>query len=131
MRIVDLTGRKFGALYASRRLESERKPNGRMVTMYHCICDCGGTKVASSRNLVAGDVKSCGCMKGQGRSEFTGVSYTLEESEKPWPGIDEAICDLEMAMYGRDPPTFEDLMSAHTVVSVRKHKIDGGWVNDD
>lgn len=124
MRIVDLTGRKFGALYVSKRLDSKRGNNGRMVTMYNCICDCGSTKVASSRNLVAGDVKSCGCLKGQARSAFTGQSYTLEEKEKPWPGIERAFTDLEIAMYGSKPPSLERMMIMHRCVAIREHKLD-------
>jgi len=30
---------------------------------WRCLCDCGKTKVASTRDLTTGRTKSCGCLK--------------------------------------------------------------------
>lgn len=52
----DLTGRVFGYLTVIRRA-----PNKGGRTCWLCRCECGKEKLATSRDLKAGKVKSCGC----------------------------------------------------------------------
>lgn len=47
-----LVGRKFGALLAVQKLESNN---------YKCICDCGNVHIVAGSNLLNGNVRSCGC----------------------------------------------------------------------
>ena len=68
-RALNLHGRRFGllvALYPS----ADEKGNRRGVK-WVCVCDCGVEKKAFAKDLVVGDVKSCGCatevMKNKGR----------------------------------------------------------------
>lgn len=58
----DLTGRKFGMLTVIKRAPNQ---NGR--TAWLCQCDCGGTRIAVSRELKAGRIKDCGCRKAKYR----------------------------------------------------------------
>lgn len=58
MKILDITGRKFGMLTALRF--SDRK-NG--STYWIFLCDCGKEKRIISRNVITDNVKSCGCHK--------------------------------------------------------------------
>ncbi len=57
-RIEDLTGQTFGLLTVIQRAESR---NGR--TRWLCRCACGGEKEVAARDLKAGRVKSCGCLR--------------------------------------------------------------------
>lgn len=54
----DLTGQRFGRLIAVEPIGSVR---GKGV-IWHCKCDCGGTKDVTSSNLLAKKTQSCGCI---------------------------------------------------------------------
>ena len=66
----DIAGQKFGngKVLAVKRVADHIKPNGRPVTRYLCLCDCGGTFIAARHNLVDGHTKSCGCLSKQKKS---------------------------------------------------------------
>lgn len=58
MRILDLTGKKYGyltVLSLSKRNNKKRS--------WVCLCDCGETKHVATSALRKGIVKSCGCIK--------------------------------------------------------------------
>lgn len=54
----DLTGQRFGKLTVQKR---DKNRKGRVAWI--CTCDCGGTKTATARDLKAGKIKSCGCLR--------------------------------------------------------------------
>lgn len=58
MRVIDLTGRRFGRLVVRERSGSVR---GSGNAAWRCHCDCGREKRVNSRDLLAGHVASCGC----------------------------------------------------------------------
>lgn len=53
-KIRDITGQKFGKLTAIKLVA--HKP-----VRWECMCDCGKLHIASTSNLITGQVKSCGC----------------------------------------------------------------------
>lgn len=55
----DLTGMVFGRLTVLHRAKNADTGN---KTRWFCKCKCGNTKIVKSRDLLCGDVKSCGCM---------------------------------------------------------------------
>ena len=57
MKLIDLTGQRFGRLVVVERAESKGKR-----TMWKCLCDCGNTKVVGAGNLKNGHTTSCGCV---------------------------------------------------------------------
>lgn len=57
MKMKDLSQQKFGKLTAK---YSVGIIGGR--THWFCECECGGTKIVSSKELLANHVKSCGCI---------------------------------------------------------------------
>lgn len=60
MRLIDLTGQRFGRLMV-KSLHNERTPsNG---AKFFCICDCGVEKLVVGAYLRSGRVISCGCRK--------------------------------------------------------------------
>lgn len=55
----DLTGKKYNHLTVV-------KQNGRTKDrhiLWECVCDCGNTTYVSSRDLITGHTKSCGCIQ--------------------------------------------------------------------
>jgi len=57
IRRADLSGQVFGLLTAVSRAETGK---------WRCRCACGGSKEATTGNLRAGHVKSCGCTSSRG-----------------------------------------------------------------
>lgn len=64
---INLLGKTFGLLLVVK--ETDQKVGGSFL--WHCSCKCGNTKLVSQGNLVAGNVRSCGCLA---------VKMTIERS---------------------------------------------------
>lgn len=60
MKSLDLKGKKFHKL-----LVIEKVQNQKHKTMWKCLCDCGRITFASTSNLNANRVKSCGCLRNE------------------------------------------------------------------
>ena len=61
-RWVDRVGQVFGKLTVISKVPDIRNDFGKIVTTWHCQCECGNTHNVGGHNLVAGNVKSCGCL---------------------------------------------------------------------
>ena len=59
----DLTGMKFGKLTVVKK--SDKRDHAHHV-YWDCLCDCGNMKTISGTHLLAGDIKSCGCILSYG-----------------------------------------------------------------
>ena len=57
MRLIDLTGERFGRLVVLRRDKSKSDR-----VFWVCKCDCGKTVSVMGTNLKRGNTKSCGCL---------------------------------------------------------------------
>lgn len=57
MKIIDLTGERFGSLVVIRRDENDKNGSPRWL----CRCDCGQQKIVYGSCLRYGVSKSCGC----------------------------------------------------------------------
>jgi hypothetical protein len=58
MRLIDLTGRKFG-----RWTVIERAHTRLGKVRWLCLCDCGAEWTVSATSLLRGTSKSCGCLR--------------------------------------------------------------------
>lgn len=58
-KVRNLSGERFGKMVAVKCVGRDRHKNARWL----CKCDCGRTKIVSSRSLVNGNTKSCGCLE--------------------------------------------------------------------
>lgn len=58
-KLIDITGQKFGKLYALKRVENSKH----YAAQYLCLCECGKSVVVNSNNLRTGHTKSCGCTR--------------------------------------------------------------------
>lgn len=57
MRVVDITGTRFGRLVALKRVGSDGHS-----ALWLCKCDCGNTKIVTLPHLRQGLTRSCGCL---------------------------------------------------------------------
>ena len=81
---IAIEGKRFGKLTVIKEVDSVP----RKCRMYLCHCSCGGTAILRRSRLLAGRVKSCGCMRG-GRSaikagERSGRLVILREGERKY-----------------------------------------------
>lgn len=65
MKLIDLTGKQFGALTVLCRAPNQITPSGQNRTCWVCKCKCGKEIVVQANNLRTGHTKSCGCMFAQ------------------------------------------------------------------
>lgn len=63
VKLIDMTGKKYGRLYVVRRAECKMDYNGE--TLWDCLCECGRTGMFRSRDMRRGHSKSCGCLRGE------------------------------------------------------------------
>ena len=61
MKLIDLTGKRFGSLTVIERHGTYVSPKGAKMVTWLCKCDCGNTTVVHGTSLKSGNVKSCGC----------------------------------------------------------------------
>ncbi len=74
MKLIDLTGKKFGRLMVIRRgYPDSRNGNARWL----CRCGCGIEKVIDGRSLRKGRTKSCGCLRKKLASEKRKLDFGL------------------------------------------------------
>lgn len=58
----DLSGKRFGKLTVVNYAGYKTGKTGIHYHLWNCKCDCGGEKVATSRDLESGHTQSCGCI---------------------------------------------------------------------
>jgi len=122
MALKDWTGERSGRLLI---VEYLGKGENNKHNLWKAVCDCGNTKTVKSRELNAGDTKSCGCLKTevmqQLMSEFTdkykthGWSGTAEH--RAWKRVKGRVCNPNNPDYetysvlGMEEEWKEDFMS--------------------
>lgn len=72
MRLIDLTGRKFGRLTVIERVEDYVSPNGKHEIQWKCVCSCPDKTIciALGGNLRRGLKRSCGCLSRENTSNM-------------------------------------------------------------
>jgi len=73
MRLVDITGCRFGRLVTLRQAEARRSSSGSRVVFWLCRCDCGQEVEVRGVSLRAGVTTSCGCLARQRAAEHNWV----------------------------------------------------------
>ena len=71
-RAKDLTGQRFGKLTAVHATD-KRADQGSLVWL--CRCDCGNEKEVSSKRLLRGKVRSCGCLSDPPLKDYEGKRF--------------------------------------------------------
>lgn len=91
----DLTGQRFGRLTvicASRNKYNKRK-------YWECECDCGNITFAYTHALIAGKVKSCGCLKDEINTKHGGCIGKEERLYAVWRTMRQRCYDPHTANY--------------------------------
>ena len=104
-KLIDLTGMKFERLKVIKRANNHIQPNGNIVVMWECECECGNKVIVRGISLRKGITKSCGCLakeKSAKRlkeqrekvniydlSKNYGVGYTSNTNEKFYFDIED------------------------------------------
>lgn len=79
MKLIDMTGQRFGRLTVIERGEDYvretyqpymTKPVVKRITRWRCRCDCGGEVTVMRCNLVNGATRSCGCLRRERMREL-------------------------------------------------------------
>ena len=107
MRLIDLTGKKFGRLTVLCREGTYQRPSGNKEPTWRCVCECGNEVVVQSSNLKRKNTLSCGCLQSENRKvprreteyEILGdVAYI-----KSFEGVEFIIntCDLDAVLKHR------------------------------
>lgn len=80
MKLIDLTGERFGNLTVIGRGENAKDGHAR----WNCICDCGRVKEkpVSAQDLKSGKVVSCGCVHRKAITIHNGSGERLYQTWK-------------------------------------------------
>lgn len=82
--MYQLKGKQFGRLLVVDRAGSDKAKNA----TWRCRCDCGKEKVVSSRDLIAGDTRSCGCLQRElVKERMTTHKASKTRLYRVWAGI--------------------------------------------
>jgi hypothetical protein len=76
----DLTGKRFGELTVIKYASTDYNHNRKWL----CKCDCGNVKTVCGYKLIAGTVKSCGCMMKKRIPKYTAQDVLMH---KIWRGM--------------------------------------------
>lgn len=76
MKVINLTGQKFGLLTVIERVPGNNPSNRN--SRWRCSCECGGKTITTSQHLRTGHTTSCGCRKRE--------KYALKHGKAMKPG---------------------------------------------
>lgn len=96
--LIDLTKERFERLVVIERAENNKHGHAR----WKCQCDCGKITIVSSRNLVTGNTKSCGCLSAETRKKVNtkhGMCRSVEYNT--WRGMLERCNNPKNIAYQR------------------------------
>ncbi len=77
--IIDLTGQRFGRLTAIRRMGC----NKHRQSFWECRCECSNTVTVMLNSLIAGNTRSCGCLRRRRRDDHAEKQVAMTETYKP------------------------------------------------
>jgi hypothetical protein len=99
MKLVDLSGKKFGRLLVIGLYNSDSK-----YKMWNCVCDCGNYKIVRGTHLTRSLIRSCGCLaKEISRENGIKRGRHLETHTRLWgiwSAMNSRCSDLNNKYYG-------------------------------
>lgn len=98
MKLIDMTGQRFGKLAVERRGDNNRIGQARWI----CRCDCGGSALVEGRDLRNGHTTSCGCGRIDRMKEILTTHGRSQTGEyKSW-------CLIKDRCYNQNSPSYVD-----------------------
>jgi len=83
VRIIDISGKRFGRLVAISK--SEKLNNS--GASWNCLCDCGKYSVVNSLKLRSGKIVSCGCKRAEGKSHYIHGMANKSKTYSSWKNM--------------------------------------------
>ena len=122
----DLTGQKFGRLIA---VKPTSKRSGRHV-IWELKCDCGNKAIASTKHLVSGGTRSCGCLLvGKNHPRYNPNKTNEERLKKRYILGKHSIDNFRNRVYQRDDYTCQ--ICGEVGGRLHAHHLDGwNWAKD-
>lgn len=110
-KMIDLVNKRFGMLVVTglKAISDQGKKGQGSKTLWNCICDCGKTTIGNTSALLAGQKKSCGCMRTVGRTGTKNIK---------WAGGRKQKKDGYIVIRAYDYPDSEKSVSVHEHVYV-------------
>jgi len=65
MKLIDLSGKRFGRLTVIKRAGTYKSPKGATTPLWLCRCDCGNMVEVQGISLKSGNTVSCGCARSE------------------------------------------------------------------
>jgi len=96
MKLIDLTGQRFGRLVVIKRVENDKHKKPK----WKCMCDCGNIKIVLGAILKRGESKSCGCLLKEKMIEYNtthGMYYT--KIHRAWAGMKQRCGNKNIESY--------------------------------
>lgn len=102
MRVIDLTGKRFGCLTVIRR-DGSAMPGGRKGNAkWLCLCDCGQERSVVGSKLQRGEHQSCGCKRRRHISvALTSHGMTQTPTYNSWSGMVQRCTNRNHPRYRR------------------------------
>ena len=103
-RFKDLTGKRFGRLVALRASEQRESKRHHRRIQWFCRCDCGAEILKSSRHLLSGHTRSCGCLHSERTSAAAKRTHTKHGMRKSseysaWQSMRQRCMNPRMIQY--------------------------------
>lgn len=92
--ITDRVGQRFGRLVVLELAEGRTAGGG---VRWRCRCDCGNEKVVNGGAMVAGNVKSCGCLHADAAHRTHGMAGSVEH--RTWGAMKSRCNDQNNPRY--------------------------------
>lgn len=89
---INIIGEKYGKLVVLEKVGMNKNHQ----SLYLCQCECGNTTIVTKSNLRSGSVKSCGCLKHEGKH---GLSNTP---------IYNTWRDMKIRCYNEKSPSYKN-----------------------
>ena len=107
----DLTGRRFGKLTVTRRVENSKTG----LTRFECKCDCGNITTVNAAPLMDGRTQSCGCWKYSKLEEYVvkyfnekkyinSIDYECQKKFENLTGVGNSLLSYDFIVYKNNEP---------------------------
>jgi len=96
MKLIDLTGQRFGRLVVTERAGRHVTPGGTHKALWTCRCDCGISRDVQSNHLRSGHTVSCGCAQ---RDQATSHGLHATPTYRSWQDMHQRCSNAENQAY--------------------------------
>ena len=97
MKLIDLTGKRFGRLIVKERSGTSKSG----VPLWRCVCDCGKETLVRGQSLRDGITKSCGCLHEEMMKNFSDIGKRNIKHGKSFSRLYDIWACMKTRCYNR------------------------------